>query len=223
MEHIFSWEKFNAVPIVGILRHYPADRVRALAAQYARAGLGTLEITMNSEGAADMIEGLIEEFCGRLNIGAGTVVTRRDLDQALAAGAQFIVAPVLDKSIIKACLKKGVPVMPGAYTPTEIYKAWSLGAAIVKVFPATTLGPGFIRELLAPLGKLKVLPTGGVHPGNFADFLRAGASGVGMGSHLFPRELIEACRWEELGAHFGQFVSAYRDYRQSLPVHNKTN
>ncbi len=216
MDRSFSWEKFNAVPIVGILRHYPRDQVRSLARQYADAGLGTLEITMNSGEAAASIAELAREFGGRLNIGAGTVVTHQQLEQALKAGAQFIVTPILDKSVIKACVKQKVPVMPGAYTPTEIYKAWSLGAAMVKVFPATELGPGYIREVLAPLNGLKLLPTGGVQPGNFVDFLRAGAVGVGMGGHLFPRQMIEEGRWDTLQEHFSSFVRAYRDYRESL-------
>ncbi|MDP4218258.1 MAG: bifunctional 4-hydroxy-2-oxoglutarate aldolase/2-dehydro-3-deoxy-phosphogluconate aldolase, partial [Bacteroidota bacterium] len=163
----FSWEKFNAAPIIGILRHFPREQVMLLARQYADAGLGTLEITMNSSEAAETITGLVREFGDVLNIGAGTVITKRQLEQALQAGAQFIVTPILAKPVLRACVKQKVPVIPGAYTPTEIYKAWSLGAAAVKVFPATELGPGYIRELLAPLNGLKLLPTGGVQPDHF--------------------------------------------------------
>jgi 2-dehydro-3-deoxyphosphogluconate aldolase/(4S)-4-hydroxy-2-oxoglutarate aldolase len=216
MNRSFSWEKFNAAPIIGILRHYPREQVRSLARQYADAGLGTLEITMNSGEAAETIAELVREFGGRLNIGAGTVITKQQLAEALRAGAQFIVTPILDKAVVKACVRQKVPVMPGAYTPTEIYKAWSLGAAAVKVFPATELGPGYIRELLAPLNGLKLLPTGGVQPAHFVDYLRAGAVGVGMGGHLFPRPLIEEGRWDELKEHFSSFVRTYKDYRQSL-------
>jgi 2-dehydro-3-deoxyphosphogluconate aldolase / (4S)-4-hydroxy-2-oxoglutarate aldolase len=216
MSRSFSWEKFDAAPIVGILRHYPREQVSSLARQYADAGLGTLEITMNSGEAAATIADLVRAFGGRLNIGAGTVITRQQLDLALQAGAQFIVTPILDKAVVKACVRKKIPVMPGAYTPTEIYKAWSLGAAMVKVFPATGLGPDYVRELLAPLNGLKLLPTGGVQSGQFVDYLRAGAAGVGMGGHLFPRSLIEEGRWDELKEHFSSFVRAYRDYRQSL-------
>jgi 2-dehydro-3-deoxyphosphogluconate aldolase/(4S)-4-hydroxy-2-oxoglutarate aldolase len=216
MKRSFSWEKFNAVPIVGILRNYPREQVDMLARQYDESGLSTLEITMNSPEAAATIASLIKGFGGRLNIGAGTVCTEKDLDKALAAGAQFIVTPVLDKAVIRVCRKKKIPIIAGAYTPTEIYKAWSLGASMVKVFPAAQLGPVYIKEVLAPLDRLRLLPTGGVNPGNFIDFMRAGAAGVGMGGHLFPRELIDGGRWEELKEHFSAVLKIYLDYRRSF-------
>jgi 2-dehydro-3-deoxyphosphogluconate aldolase/(4S)-4-hydroxy-2-oxoglutarate aldolase len=210
MLHSFSWERFHEMPIVGILRGYSREQVDMLAAPYLESGMGTLEVTMNSGEAAATISSLVKSFGGRLNIGAGTVCTQKDLDKALAAGAQFIVTPILDKEVVRACRKKKIPVFPGAYTPTEIYRAWSLGAEMVKVFPATDLGPGYIRELLGPLDRLSLLPTGGVNPGNFIDFLRAGAKGVGMGGHLFPRQMIEAGRWEELREHFSGLVRTYK-------------
>jgi 2-dehydro-3-deoxyphosphogluconate aldolase / (4S)-4-hydroxy-2-oxoglutarate aldolase len=216
MKRTFSWEKFNAVPIVGILRHYSREQVDRVARQYEESGLSTLEITMNSPGAAATIAGLVKQFGGSLNIGAGTVCTEKDLDKAQAAGAQFIVTPILDKALIKGCRKKKIPIITGAYTPTEIYTAWSLGSSMVKVFPATQLGPAYIKEVLAPLDRLRLLPTGGVNPGNFIDFMRAGAVGAGMGGHLFPRELIDGGRWEELRGHFSAVLKIYLDYRQSL-------
>ena len=209
MRSSFSWQKFDDIPVIGILRNFPRQQVEMLAALYYEAGLTTLEITMNSPEAAATLATLVKTFSGRLNIGAGTVCTRGDLDCALDAGAGFIVTPILDKGVIKACLKKKIPVFPGAYTPTEIYKAWSLGASMVKVFPATELGPGYIKEVLAPLNQLQLLPTGGIGLHNFRDFLRAGAKGVGMGSQLFPRELIGAGRWEELGTLFSDFVKGF--------------
>ncbi len=191
MGQSFSWERFNAVPIVGILRNYPLEQVERLAEEYAGSGLTTLEITMNSPDAVATLSSLVKTFGKLLNIGAGTVCTLKDLDRALDAGAGFIVTPILDKAVIRACVKKKIPIFPGAYTPTEIYKAWSLGASMVKVFPATVLGPGYIREVLAPLEQLKLLPTEWGQRGELhMDFLRAGAKGVGMGSHLFPRRTI---------------------------------
>jgi 2-dehydro-3-deoxyphosphogluconate aldolase/(4S)-4-hydroxy-2-oxoglutarate aldolase len=169
---------------------------------------------MNSPDAPVVIAHLVETLGHRLNIGAGTVCTSQDLDLALAAGAQFIVTPILDEEVIRTCVKKEVPVFPGAYTPTEIYRAWSLGASMVKVFPATQLGAGYIREVLAPLPAIKLMPTGGVSPDNFADFLRAGARGLGMGTQLFPKQLIAEGRWEELGEFFSRFVKAYCDFKE---------
>lgn len=212
--NLFSWEKFNALPIVGILRNFPAAQTDTLAARYADAGMTCLEITMNTEGATDTIARLSDTFAGRLNIGAGTVCTKKDLDNALGAGASFIVTPVLSGTVIKTCVRRGIPVFPGAYTPTEIYQAWALGADMIKVFPASGLGPTFIKEVLAPLDKLKLMPTGGVGLDNLEAYLRAGATGLGIGSGLFPKDLVNAGRWDELSALFKRFVDAYKNTQQ---------
>ncbi|MHA4809823.1 bifunctional 4-hydroxy-2-oxoglutarate aldolase/2-dehydro-3-deoxy-phosphogluconate aldolase [Flavitalea flava] len=213
MGRSFSWKAFNTIPVVGILRNIPLARATGLAGPYCESGMTTLEITMNSPDAAATLAALVKTFGDRLNIGAGTVCNKTDLEKALDAGAQFIVTPILDKRVIKTCLRKKIPVFPGAYTPTEIYKAWSLGADMVKVFPATDLGPGFIKEVLAPLNRLSLLPTGGVTPGNFIDFFKAGAKGVGMGSHLFPIQMIEKESWAEMGALFSSLVNTYRNFQ----------
>src|SRR5690606_4889291 len=102
-----------------------------------------------------------------------------------------------------------IPVFPGAYTPTEIYRAWSLGASMVKVFPATRLGVEYIKEVLAPLNQIKLLPTGGVTPDNFSDFLKAGAKGFGIGSHLFPKHIIDKEDWDGLRTLYTDFVNKY--------------
>jgi 2-dehydro-3-deoxyphosphogluconate aldolase/(4S)-4-hydroxy-2-oxoglutarate aldolase len=184
---------------------------------YAEAGLTTLEVTLNTAGAPALIRLLVQEFGGTLNIGAGTVCTPEQLDQALNAGAQFIVTPILDEAVIAGCVAAQVPVFPGAYTPTEIYKAWQLGASLVKVFPATKLGPGYIKEILAPLDHLKLLPTGGVSIDNFTQFLQAGATGVGIGSQLFPKNLLENEQWDSLRQLYTDFAGRIRDYQLNRP------
>ena len=213
MPHKFSLELFNRIPVVGILRNVPPLTVPTLARYYSEAGLTTLEVTMNSDEALTTITRLVQDFGGKLNIGAGTVCTPEDLDKALAAGAQFIVTPILQEEVIKTCVQEQVPVFPGAYSPTEIYKAWHLGATMVKVFPATKLGASYIKEVLAPMSYLKLLPTGGVALDNFTEFLKAGAAGLGMGSQLFPKQLIEEGAWEELSVLFQELVTAYNAYK----------
>lgn len=212
MNQTFSWELFERMPIVGILRGFPAQQVSLLSKYYAEAGLTTLEITMNSKDAPQTINALVNSVQGRLNVGAGTVCTLADLDQALEAGAQFIVTPILDEAIIKKCVAMNIPVFPGAYTPTEIYKAWTLGASMVKVFPASKLGPDYIKEVLAPLNHIKLMPTGGISLDNFRDYLRAGAKGLGVGSQLIPKHLVENNAWEELKNHFTGFVNSYKAF-----------
>jgi 2-dehydro-3-deoxyphosphogluconate aldolase/(4S)-4-hydroxy-2-oxoglutarate aldolase len=144
-------------------------------------------------------------------VGAGTVCTKKDLKHALKLGAQFIVTPVIDKGVIKSCVKAEIPVFPGAYTPTEIFKAWSLGASMVKVYPATSLGPDYIKDVKAPLPQVKLMPTGGVSIDNLLPFKRAGADGFGIGSQLFDKQLIKAKDWLGLKAHFARFISTFNE------------
>ena len=149
------------------------------------SGLTTIEITMNTPFAAEIIRSATEQYKGKLNVGAGTVCSVEDLKLALEAGAQFIV------------------------TPTEIYQAWELGADMVKVYPATALGPDYIRDVKAPLNKIKLLPTGGISLGNIEAFMKAGADGLGVGGQLFDKQLIKNQDWDGLLDHFKQYVKYF--------------
>ncbi|WP_318840756.1 bifunctional 4-hydroxy-2-oxoglutarate aldolase/2-dehydro-3-deoxy-phosphogluconate aldolase [Reichenbachiella ulvae] len=157
----FSWEAFHKAPIVGIIRGMDIDSVRGIAQAHLDAGLYTLEVTMNTAGASEIIAAIRSEFPA-LNVGAGTVCTVSDFKKAIDAGSQFIVTPIIDEEVIKSAVAQQIPIFPGAYSPTEIYKAWSLGASAVKVFPATQLGVQYIKDVSAPLNDIKLLPTGGV-------------------------------------------------------------
>jgi len=202
----FSAALFSKVPIIGIIRNIAANDVAAMLPVYAEAGLTTIEITMNTAGAEDMIRYALQHYAGKLNIGAGTVCTEDELDSAIAAGAQFIVTPVVNEKIIKKCMSLAIPIFPGAFTPTEIYNAWALGATMVKVFPGSLLGPGYIKEVKAPLDQIKLIPTGGITLDNILSFKKAGADGYGMGSHLFNSTMIKQENWAGLKAHFMEFV-----------------
>ena len=202
----YSNKLFAQAPIVGIVRNLPPDVITQLLPVYREAGLTTIEITMNTPGAVDCIRQARQQYPDGLNIGAGTVCTLDDLEQALDAGAQFIVTPILDESVIRTCVERRVPIFPGAFTPTEIYRAWTLGASMVKVFPTTSLGPAYIKDLKGPLPRVKLLPTGGVSLGTIQQFFNAGATGVGIGSHLFDASLIKARNWDGLKLHFQEFL-----------------
>jgi len=210
-EDAFSWELFRQTPIVGIIRHIGQDDVRQILPIFQEAGLTTVEVTMNTPGAETIIREALTNYSINLNIGAGTVCSEDDLERALAAGAQFIVTPIINEKVIKACVKKGVPIFPGAFTPSEIYKAWDLGASMVKVFPTTALGPAYIRDVKAPLNQIKLLPTGGITLTNMSDFIRAGADGLGIGSQLFDGRLIAGKDWQGLKTHFQAFVNQLPD------------
>jgi 2-dehydro-3-deoxyphosphogluconate aldolase/(4S)-4-hydroxy-2-oxoglutarate aldolase len=206
----FNMEKFLQIPIVGIVRNISLDDLKKILPIYQRAGLKTIEITLNTPHAAQLIRYAQDHFGSILNVGAGTVCDVADLQQALDAGASFIVTPILDQEVIKQCVQNNIPVFPGAYTPTEIYTAWKLGATMVKIYPATALGSVYIKELKAPLNGLKVLPTGGVSLANLSDFFREGADGVGIGGQLFDQKLIAAQDWDKLEAHFREFVFKFK-------------
>ncbi len=195
------------------MRNLPPAASYQIARLYAEAGLTTLEITLNSENAPETISRLANEFSGKLNIGAGTVCSLNDFEQALAAGAQFIVTPILNPEVIKASVAANIPIFPGAFSPTEIYQAAQLGASMVKVFPATKLGPEFIKDVLAPLSGLKLVPTGGISLNNITQFFQAGAQGVGIGSDIFPKQLIQNEQWPELKNLFLDFLKKYHQFK----------
>lgn len=205
----FSWKEFSNVPLVGIIRNLTIDEISKILPIYYAAGLTTIEITMNTPFAADIIRDATEKFKGKLNVGAGTVCSIEDLKLALDAGAQFIVTPILNPEVVKLCVKSKIPVFPGAYTPTEIYQAWELGADMVKVYPATALGPDYIRDVKAPLNKIKLMPTGGISLSNIEAFMKAGADGLGVGGQLFDKQLIKNKDWDGLLEHFKDYVKYF--------------
>ena len=161
---------------------------------------------MNSPSAVEAIAAAIEEGGDELQVGAGTVCTLEDLDQALGAGASFIVTPIVSVEVISACCERGVPVMAGALTPSEIYQAWSLGAEMVKVFPANHFGPGYLKDLRGPLPDIRLMPTGGVNAETLGEFYSAGAAAFGVGGSLFSSQAIAGETVEEAAR---SLVAAY--------------
>ncbi|ANQ52380.1 bifunctional 4-hydroxy-2-oxoglutarate aldolase/2-dehydro-3-deoxy-phosphogluconate aldolase [Flammeovirga sp. MY04] len=204
----FSAQKFRELPVVGILRGIDKQTIDRIVPLYIGAGFTTLEITMNSEGATDLIAYVAEKY-PEINVGAGTVCDLNDLEKALAAGSQFIVTPILDEEVIRKCKSLDVPVFPGSFSPTEIYKAWKAGATAVKIFPYTQFKVGYMKDVKAPLNEIELLPTGGVGVENIAEFFKGGAYGVGMGGSLFPKHLMAEDKADELKAHFEAIANAY--------------
>ncbi len=207
MKNEFKADKFDEMPVIGILRNVPLPDIEAILPFYIKAGFTNLEVTMNSNGAEETIRHLSENFPS-LNIGAGTVCDKNDLKRAVKAGASFVVTPVVDEKVIKKCVKWGIPIFPGAFSPLEIYTASKYGATGVKVFPANHLGPSYIKDVLAPFQYLKLYPTGGVNLENISAYFKAGAKGLGMGGTLFLASLLETKDYENLGLHFEKVALA---------------
>jgi 2-dehydro-3-deoxyphosphogluconate aldolase / (4S)-4-hydroxy-2-oxoglutarate aldolase len=173
------------LPVIGILRRCPPDGVEAIAGAAIEAGFGALEVTYDSDDPTVQIRTICAAF-PEVAVGAGTVLRRSDLLEAAAAGATFVVTPVVDEGLIAACAELGMPSLPGAATPTEIWHAHQAGADAVKVFPAEQLGgPAFLRALKGPLGGIELVPTGGVDATNAKAYLEAGAVALGLGSSVF--------------------------------------
>ena len=199
--------------IVAVLRLDDPDKLRAVIDALAAGGVRVFEVTMTVPRAIESIGRLAAELSGDILLGAGTVVDPATADQAIAAGAKFVVGPVFRRDVITACHERDVPAMPGCFSPTEILDAWDAGADIVKVFPATSLGPSFIKDVRAPLPQLKLMPTGGVSLDNAAEWLRAGAVAVGVGSALVDAASVEAGNFAALSRRAQWLVSGVRDVR----------
>lgn len=182
----------EATGVVAIIRMKDTGRLEGVVDALARGGVRTLEITMTVPGAVDAIRSVSKSLPEGFLLGAGTVLDAPTAHAVIDAGARFVVAPVLDPATIEACHARDIPIMPGCFTPTEMLHAWRLGADLIKVFPATSLGPGYLKDVRAPLPQLKLMPTGGVTPENAGDWIRAGAVALGIGSALVDNQAVGA-------------------------------
>jgi 2-dehydro-3-deoxyphosphogluconate aldolase/(4S)-4-hydroxy-2-oxoglutarate aldolase len=167
-----------------------------MAQAVAAGGMRLIEITWNSDRALALVERLRQDL-PNCTIGMGTLLELSAVQQAIAAGAEFLFTPHTDASLIQAALAQGVPMVSGALSPTEIVAAWQSGAASVKVFPVQAMGgTSYIQSLQAPMGEIPLIPTGGVTTENAKAFLTAGAIGVGLSGQLFPAAAIEQGNWQ---------------------------
>ena len=200
-------ERLGASRLIAILRGTDVDATVAAARTLIDAGVLTLEITLTLPDAEEAISQLVHDAPPDAMIGAGTVLTEADVDRAVSAGAQFMVTPTLNVSVPYA-IRQGIGVLPGVYTPTEIQSGLDLGAAAVKLFPASTLGPGFIRAVRDPFPGARIVPVGGVTAATAGDFLAAGAFGIGVGGPLVGDAAAVGGDLEALAARATAFVRA---------------
>jgi 2-dehydro-3-deoxyphosphogluconate aldolase/(4S)-4-hydroxy-2-oxoglutarate aldolase len=184
--------------IVAVIRVKDPERVRGIVSALAAGGVRALEVTMTVPRAVDLIRDLAPRIPDGFLLGAGTVTNAATARAVIDAGASFVVGPVFRLDVLAACHERGVPAIPGCFSPTEILDAHEAGADIIKVFPATALGPQFIKDVRAPLPQLKLMPTGGVTVENAGDWIRAGAVAVGLGSALVDAAAAESGRFEEI-------------------------
>jgi 2-dehydro-3-deoxyphosphogluconate aldolase/(4S)-4-hydroxy-2-oxoglutarate aldolase len=195
--------------VVAVIRMKDTNRLLKVIEAVRQGGVKSIEITMTVPGAVEIIRQLSAAVPPDVLIGAGTVVDEATANQVIDAGARFVVGPVLNLGIVSLCGKRDVPVMPGCYTPTEILTAWNAGADIIKVFPATSLGPKYFKDLRGPFPDIRLMPTGGVTIDNVGEWIAAGACAVGVGSDLLDKKAIDEERYEVLTERAARMVQNF--------------
>ena len=202
--------KFEKLPLIGILRGIDEETIEPLTQTIISSGLNTVEITMNTPLASQLIKAMVKQACGRLTIGAGTVLSQDDLKQATDAGASFIVSPTLIPKVVEECVKDKIPVFPGALTPQEIYQAWNMGATMVKVFPAKFFGPTYFKDIKGPFAGIKLLACGGVTLNNLDEFFNNGASAIAFGGSIFKKELLRRGDFSAISKGIKELIDCFK-------------
>ncbi len=200
--------------IVAVVRSSDPKPLLKVAEALLDGGVPVMEITMTVPNALEVLASVQREFEDDIMIGAGTVLDCETARMALLAGAEFIVSPTLNLEVIKMCHRYGKLCMPGAFTPTEILSAWEAGASIVKVFPADTVGPDYLRAIRGPLPQVRMMPTGGVSLANARAFLQAGAACLGVGSELVHSKMVQAGDFNgirDTARKFSDIAQSYND------------
>lgn len=216
MSHRDNLEKILSSGVVAVIRMNDSRRLLRVIEAVHAGGVQCIEITMTVPGAVEIIRDLSKSAKAGVLLGAGTVTDPETASKVIDAGAQFVVGPVLNLDVIKICKESSVVVMPGCFTPTEILTAWKAGADIVKVFPATSLGPKYFKDLAGPFPQIRLMPTGGVTIENVGDWVKAGAVAVGIGSDLLDKKAIEEERYEVLTERARRMVLNFQQAKTGL-------
>jgi 2-dehydro-3-deoxyphosphogluconate aldolase/(4S)-4-hydroxy-2-oxoglutarate aldolase len=187
-----------ATRVIAVIRMSDTRRLASVVEAIKRGGVRAIEITMTTPSALEIIAEMAAEKGSGSLVGAGTVLDVRTAERVIRAGADFVVSPVTNAEMIDACKRSGIFVAPGAFSPNEILAAWEKGADVVKVFPATSVGPKYFRDLRGPLPQVRLMPTGGVNIENAGEFIRSGACCVAIGTALLDKKAIAAEDWDGL-------------------------
>ena len=200
--------------IVAIVRSPDSHQLVEVSRALADGGVAAVEITMTVPDALDVLRQVRRALGDRVVLGAGTVLDPETARAVLLAGAEFVVAPTVNLDVIRLCRRYDKPVMPGAFTPTEILAAWEAGADVVKVFPAEVLGPAFFKALRGPLPQVRLMPTGGVDLTTAADFLKAGACCLGLGGQLVEPKAVAAGDFDRIRDLARRYVEVVQQFRK---------
>jgi 2-dehydro-3-deoxyphosphogluconate aldolase/(4S)-4-hydroxy-2-oxoglutarate aldolase len=199
--------------IVAVIRADSSEQLMNVAEALVAGGAPTVEVTMTTPNAIQVIAEVKKRLGEKICMGVGTVLDAATARTAMLAGAEYVVTPVLKLDVIETCRRYAKPVIAGAYTPTEALTAWEAGADFIKIFPADGLGPGYIKAIKAPLPQLEIIPTGGVDLNTAADFIKAGCAALAAGSSLVSKKTLADKNWTELAAVAQKFVKVIADAR----------
>lgn len=211
-----TFDRLQRSGVVAVLRGPSPDMTLKMVEALVAGGVTGIEITFTTPDALDVVRRLDEAYGDEIFLGMGTLTKPRQAAEAMAAGARYLVSPMVDDDLVRAMAGTGLLVMAGALTPTEVMRAYTLGSDIVKVFPGSLVGPGYLKSLHGPFPDIPLMPTGGVSKENVADWFAAGAVAVGAGSSLCPKQLALAGRFAEITAIARAFLEAVASARQPL-------
>lgn len=212
MSGIASLQRVLDHKIVAVIRAENGDLLVDVAESLLAGGVEVMEVTFTVPRAARVLEKVADRLGSRILLGAGTVLDTETCRAAILAGAEFIVSPAVNVSVIELCKRYSKVVMPGALTPTEVVTAWQAGADIVKIFPSEITGPKYLKALHGPLPHIRLMPTGGVNLDTAAEFLRCGACALGIGSSLVDPKVVAAGDLKKIENLARQFVQIVKDF-----------
>lgn len=206
MKKEVAFQKLSECGVAAVIRAQSAGQLQDIAKALIEGGVIGIEVTMSTPKAISGIEKLVDALGDKCVVGVGTILDAGTCADAIHAGAEFVVSPIMDPKIIETTRRLGKISMPGAYTPTEIFTAHTAGADVVKIYPGNMCGPGYVKDLLAPMPFLRLMPSGGVDAKNVADWIKAGAVMVGAGSSLVTKDAMSKGDWAAIAALAKQFV-----------------
>jgi 2-dehydro-3-deoxyphosphogluconate aldolase/(4S)-4-hydroxy-2-oxoglutarate aldolase len=191
-------EKIKEMGLLAVLRGPSPELTVQMVDALAAGGVTGIEITYSTPNAAEVVRELDRKYGDRLLLGMGTLTVVNQIQEAQSAGARFIVSPMCEAGLLQAMVSSGLACMPGAFTPTEVFRAYQMGADVIKIFPGSLAGPAYIKALKGPFPYIPMMPTGGVSSANVADWFAAGVVAVGAGSELCPPALAMQGKWDEI-------------------------
>jgi 2-dehydro-3-deoxyphosphogluconate aldolase / (4S)-4-hydroxy-2-oxoglutarate aldolase len=214
MSRIENLERVLKTGIVAIIRAPSGEQLTSVARALLEGGIDVIEVTFTVPNALEILAAVKKDLGSRALLGAGTVLDTETARAALLAGAEFLVSPSVNPDVIRMCNRYDKVVMPGAYTPTEILAAWDAGADVVKVFPSDAVGASYLKALKGPFPQIRLMPTGGVNLQTLPDFIKAGASAVGVGSSLVEPQAIREGKLDRIRDLAAQYVQVLKTARE---------